>query len=171
MPFKSKATIRKCKYCDNPVKINYYDSGDRKLHKGYLRTCGSEECLRTQYADHGVSQKKSYFAKGIQGTCSHCGNAFIKAHYKQRWCKDCVPERKDAAIIRRYQISHNEHKQMLATNNGLCWICLKRAAKVVDHCHKTGNIRGLLCHHCNTALNLIENKEALERAIKYVSIS
>jgi len=70
--------------------------------------------------------------------------------------------------MRHYNLSKKEHDILLIKNNGLCWICLKREAKVVDHCHDTKKIRGLLCYHCNTALYLIEDKEALRRAIEYV---
>jgi len=40
---------------------------------------------------------------------------------------------------------------------------------VVDHCHSTGKIRGLLCHNCNRALGLMQdNVETLQNAIDYL---
>ena len=40
---------------------------------------------------------------------------------------------------------------------------------VVDHCHATGTVRGLLCHNCNRALGLLhDNTEVLLNAIKYL---
>lgn len=40
---------------------------------------------------------------------------------------------------------------------------------VVDHCHATGHVRGLLCHNCNRALGLLKDSEqALQRALKYL---
>lgn len=55
---------------------------------------------------------------------------------------------------------------MFEDQNGLCKLCRKpettRVHKnkeqrlAVDHCHKTKNVRGLLCFKCNTALHLIE---------------
>jgi hypothetical protein len=42
MPFRSSGEIRKCKWCDKPAK-KYYQ-GER--FKVYLKTCGSEECLK-----------------------------------------------------------------------------------------------------------------------------
>lgn len=46
-------------------------------------------------------------------------------------------------------------------------VCNRRLA--VDHCHKTGTIRSLLCTHCNTLLGLArDSPEFLERAAKYL---
>ena len=39
----------------------------------------------------------------------------------------------------------------------------------VDHCHVTGNVRGLLCRACNLALGQFEdNIKTLNKAIKYL---
>ena len=39
----------------------------------------------------------------------------------------------------------------------------------VDHCHETGTVRGLLCHHCNTSIGLLgENTETLRSLIAYL---
>jgi hypothetical protein len=40
---------------------------------------------------------------------------------------------------------------------------------VVDHCHKTNKVRGLLCFHCNTALgHVFDNPLVLNRMINYL---
>jgi len=68
----------------------------------------------------------------------------------------------------RYNISKPELLEMLEEINGICPICLKRKAICIDHDHKTGKVRGIICSHCNTALNLVEDKESLDRAVKYI---
>lgn len=72
---------------------------------------------------------------------------------------------------------------MLEAQNGVCAICGKpesrRSKKTghiyalhVDHDHKTGDIRGLLCHHCNAGLgHFADNVEAMEKAIAYLKQS
>lgn len=40
----------------------------------------------------------------------------------------------------------------------------------VDHCHKTGKVRGLLCSNCNTAIGLLkEDINVLKNAINYLT--
>ncbi|MFF7634246.1 endonuclease domain-containing protein [Kitasatospora sp. NPDC008050] len=43
-----------------------------------------------------------------------------------------------------------------------------RTTANVDHCHKTGRVRGLLCENCNKAFGLVrESIETLEAMIAY----
>jgi hypothetical protein len=57
---------------------------------------------------------------------------------------------------------------MLAEQGGKCLLCDK-PADVVDHCHTTGAVRGLLCGSCNRGLgDFGENVQALKNAIRYL---
>ena len=48
-------------------------------------------------------------------------------------------------------------------------ICGKDEKLVVDHDHKTGKVRGLLCNHCNRGLgHFRDNVKFLEDAVKYL---
>ena len=61
----------------------------------------------------------------------------------------------------RYNLSVNDKERIIEKQggtcaNGNCQYGLDDDHKLyVDHCHKTGKVRGLLCHHCNTALGLL----------------
>ena len=79
----------------------------------------------------------------------------------------------------RYNISEDEVKSLLKSNNYLCHICNEpetsktkdgRTIQLsVDHCHETGKVRGMLCYKCNTALGLLkDSKELFLSAIQYL---
>lgn len=83
--------------------------------------------------------------------------------------------------LRSYGLTIQNYNEMLESQNNCCAICssldtrTKRSAHltdsyyVVDHDHKTGLVRGLLCGHCNTALGLFNDSvENLRKAIEYL---
>lgn len=82
-------------------------------------------------------------------------------------------------IKSKYKISESEYITLLEQHNFKCSCCSfvqqdKYASKkndklYIDHDHKTGLIRGLLCQKCNSALGLIkDNIEILKNLIKYL---
>lgn len=65
---------------------------------------------------------------------------------------------------------------MLEAQNHVCAICqtnvpvAKKASLHIDHCHATGKVRGLLCHHCNVGLGAFkDNVEFLMKAAGYLT--
>lgn len=55
----------------------------------------------------------------------------------------------------RFGISVSEYEGMLAAQRGVCKICGKPPGKKrldIDHNHKTGEVRALLCNRCNTMI-------------------
>jgi hypothetical protein len=71
-----------------------------------------------------------------------------------------------------FGLTLEEYGALLATQGEVCAICGGKDEKVrlaVDHCHETGDIRGLLCRRCNTGLGLFRDSvELMTRAIQYV---
>jgi Recombination endonuclease VII len=70
-------------------------------------------------------------------------------------------------------ITMDDKRQMLAAQNGLCKICgiqLETMRKAnVDHCHKSGRVRGVLCYHCNVGIGFLrDNPETCEKAAAYL---
>lgn len=73
---------------------------------------------------------------------------------------------------RTFGLSDADYLSMLEKQNKLCAICFNGRKLCVDHCHKTGRIRGLLCRQCNTVLgNSYDNRAVLQSAIEYLSAS
>ena len=72
----------------------------------------------------------------------------------------------------RYGLTHNEVYALYTSQNECCAIC-KSALNdvfVIDHCHSTGRVRGLLCNQCNQAIGLLkENAQSFLNAIDYLN--
>lgn len=85
---------------------------------------------------------------------------------------------RNADLRKSFGISIEEYDAMHAAQNGVCAICARpeRARRgdktkwlAVDHDHKTGKVRGLLCTPCNIAIgNFEDNEERLFAAVDYL---
>ena len=84
-------------------------------------------------------------------------------------------------IKRKYGINFKERNAILTKQGSVCAICgdlisfkikenfnvIKKA--IIDHNHKTGKVRGILCSYCNIGLGCFkDNKDILKNAIKYL---
>lgn len=61
--------------------------------------------------------------------------------------------------LQKYKITLDEFDEMCLKQGGKCYICdsIIKGRKIrIDHNHKTGKVRKLLCHNCNTALGLLK---------------
>lgn len=72
--------------------------------------------------------------------------------------------------FKKYGIIESEYLLMLEDQNNLCLICKENLVKpVIDHCHDTGKVRGVLCNNCNAILGFANDSiDILESAIKYL---
>lgn len=77
-------------------------------------------------------------------------------------------------LKKNYGITLEKYDEMFNSQGGVCGICATdtpggNGSFYVDHSHDTGEIRGLLCHHCNFLLgNAKENLETLHNAALYL---
>lgn len=75
--------------------------------------------------------------------------------------------------LKKYGLTEIEFAELLEAQDHECPICERiMNPPVVDHDHETGEVRGLLCKMCNTAIGLLrEDTWALENAIEYLTRS
>jgi hypothetical protein len=115
------------------------------------------------------------------------GNFYLDRSAKSllsSWCKECIRlrprNRKRAKLRHRYGLELEEYNAMLKEQNNRCAICSKRETQIhratekvtqlsVDHDHKTGAIRGLLCSRCNKGLGHFNDEpELVATALEYL---
>lgn len=85
---------------------------------------------------------------------------------------------RSAKLKKAYGLTLDEFERMKTAQSGLCAICQQPPSRIrldrigelaVDHDHKTGKVRGLLCHYCNSGLGQFrDSPELLTRAIAYL---
>ena len=76
-------------------------------------------------------------------------------------------------ILHTYSLSQEVYQEMFNRQEGKCAICGKpfdeNNVVHIDHNHKTGKVRGLLCMMCNCGIgHFNDNKELLLKAIEYL---
>lgn len=60
---------------------------------------------------------------------------------------------RDAYLARTYGLKPGEWEAMLIAQGNVCAICKKKKRRYdTDHDHKTGKVRGVICHRCNVML-------------------
>ena len=120
-----------------------------------------------------VEKEVSMFAKnptgtfGVRGTCKVCRGADKFKIRRQN-------------IKAKYGITMEQFVKMYENQNGLCKICDREMEMFstrdrmhdianIDHCHKTKEIRALLCNYCNTGLGkFMDDADLLVKASNYL---
>lgn len=123
-------------------------------------------------------------ARQLQRKCA-CGSSDVKAVGKPV-CPECQKDRRSRSeaarakerrrTLRKYGLTQAGFDQLLTSQGGRCAIC--RSADPVhrqwhiDHCHRSGRVRGLLCHHCNLALgHLKDDPHLFLSAVRYLEVA
>ena len=129
--------------------------------------------------------------KKICGICNKKFNGHGNSKYCSDECRKTASNNYDRKrydpyknrnwkLKRNYNISQEDYDKIYEKQGGKCAICeendtgmYNQHGKIeyfcVDHNHKTGEIRGLLCSNCNTAIGLLKHDPAiLAKAIKYI---
>jgi Recombination endonuclease VII len=78
------------------------------------------------------------------------------------------------ARLNKYGLSLERYLDLLKEQNNRCAICETKPRSfdgtlVIDHCHKTSKVRGLLCNQCNSGLGFFkDDKGSLLNAVQYL---
>lgn len=137
----------------------------------------------------------STFTK-VKVPCVGCGAKFETlvrninrggGRFCSKTCNPKYPKKSDKPLtvgkrhrIKKYGLSVEDFYALLYAQRGACAICGDRASGKgpsgrrlnIDHCHKTGKVRGLLCVSCNRALGWFrDNPELLRKAIVYLGLA
>lgn len=130
--------------------------------------CHEEKPATSEYFYHLKSAKD-----GLQYVCKYCQYDLRKEYHKE-YLRSPAGKRSERkrTLKKRYGISVECYEKMLEDQNGVCAICGAFPGKRrlhVDHNHKTGEVRGLLCNNCNVGIgHAQEDITTLKKMIYYL---
>ena len=167
--------MKKCNRCgvEKPFDEFYHRAGRNGRRTDSARHPRCKPCYAIDSAER--RQRNARREAVAEKTCTICGvlkpgSEFTKniasGDRLHSFCKPCRRARQRDLT---YDLSPGDYDLMVATQGGVCAICLIPAKLVVDHCHVGGQVRGLLCDQCNHAIGkLRDDPELMMRAAEYV---
>lgn len=119
---------------------------------------------------------------GLASSCKDCRNKMAQSWYHnlvaKKWNKQHIERARKNQLKAKYNITIEDYDKMFMQQNGVCAVCGKTESSKnqyglrrlsVDHNHKTGKVRGLLCAKCNQAIGLFDdNVDYLLNAVEYL---
>ena len=132
----------------------------------------SKVCLGCkEEKDFSLFTNDKRIKSGLRSQCKACYAAVNK---KNREIRGWTEKDRDVRLQRTFGLNPGQYAEMLEEQDYKCAVCGRTEQEnnkrlAVDHCHKTGKIRKLLCHKCNCALGMVDdNKDTLSSLISYL---
>lgn len=144
------ATSKRCLRCGGLMHLSDFPTDKSKLDGKsiYCSNCISKiNKLRRSKPEYKVKRRKN----------SH---KYIRANREWR-------------LKNKYGMTLSQFDSMFELQGRVCALCKSDKSDnknfVVDHCHKTGRVRGILCSYCNRALGMLrDDVTILKKAIEYI---
>jgi hypothetical protein len=188
---------KKCIECNEIKKLEEFaeDKSRPDGHEYYCRACRKEHQLKKnakaitkrgtkQCLDCRKVKDLSEFSEDhrnrdkLSSKCIECYNSIKQEKQVRDKTRDLaykISKHQARHMRSRHRITEQEYYEMHEAQKGLCAICGRPELKsmksmlCVDHNHRTGEIRGLLCNNCNLGIGYLEdNPEYLFKAIEYL---
>lgn len=140
------------------------------------------KCGGTFAATEFYAAKRNVRRAGRHSWCKTCVRADLKRRREQQDARaraaSAAANRLNQRRVRlaRYGLTIEGYERLFAEQGGACAICRKPEVVrqprrvtgaeplAVDHCHRSGKVRGLLCMKCNTAIGKLNDDPALLRS-------
>jgi len=146
------------------------------------KKAGTRMCSDLCRHANAAKKKQSVFAKGRK--CVRC-NIDCEPKPGIPVCSNCKVDKRDPVKaaekerlrrFRRYGLTEDEYNKIFDLQDRRCAVCLTDTPSSkgwqIDHCHASGQVRGILCMYCNTGLgSFSDDIVRLQSAIQYLSVN
>lgn len=134
-------------------------------------------CIRCDTEKPLTAFYKNKINGGYYSGCKKCRNArtvLWQSNNKSRTKETNKASSRRYVLKKKYGLTVEKFEQMKKDRNNCCDICglpetRMNKSLAIDHCHDTGEVRGLLCGGCNTGIgNLRDDPTLLIRGAEYI---
>ncbi len=195
MPNDDRDGLRRCRDCDEWKPLEQFHASPRRPsgRGSYCKPCynvrSRASSVKRAAAEGRVIKAREKLPEGHR-RCPDCKEvrdlqAFPRSKSGKKgrgaYCRPCHSVHSQATttrlhgstrqyhLKRRYGMTEADFDRVLAEQGGVCAICGAADPRHVDHDHRSGGVRGILCFTCNGGLGLFRDSELyLSRAIGYL---
>jgi len=137
-------------------------------------------CLKKYYSEPARKEARKEARKKYYQEHKEEKAAYYQANrdrvLKQQKTPAAKMAHKYAKMKYKYDVTKKEYHDLYNSQNGKCLICgidlkILDENTHVDHDHKSGKVRGLLCRDCNHGIGLLDTLAKLHKAIDYLENS
>jgi hypothetical protein len=146
-----------------------------------VKQCSKKTCKQVNPQPLSSFYKNRANSDGLSCSCKDCHKAVRnpkqKALYQRKW-NAANPDQRKGHWLRKYwpgstwEEALTNYNNMVTEQGNTCALCKKPETAIdgqtgrirdlcVDHCHKTGNVRGLLCSNCNRGIGHLKDSADL----------
>lgn len=155
--------MKTCAACGGtaPVDSFHRRTAARDGRQAYCKACARSKLGGWQAAN--ADRVRELFRNWTDVNAAH------RKKYKKQIYTTTRKASENNRLRRTYGISLDDYETMCQAQDGGCLICRTQTKLCIDHDHKTGAVRGLLCRKCNTALGQFrDDPEILRKAAAYL---
>ena len=152
-----------------------FGSVSKQVYTETIKQCS--KCKEFKFHDQFHKDQTNISGGGLSYWCKQCATANTRRYHQRRMIEDLAYKeaKRNNYIKCKYGITALEYEAKLVAQDYLCAICKVKllshgSGTHLDHCHKTGKLRAMLCTNCNRGLGHFKDSILfLQNAIDYLS--
>lgn len=151
-----------CRSCgiNKELKEFHKDCTKSLGYRNICKICYKQYTSRSDVREKRLKYHKEYDIK----------NKDKRIKYRLSTKEQASKRSKEHHLKSKYNLTAEGFEILKNKQNNRCLICSKDCNLVIDHNHRTGKIRGLLCKYCNTGLGMFkDNPLFLTQAVNYLT--
>lgn len=150
---------RQCSECQEVKSLQHFSIGKHITKSGAVTASFRRECKVCE-----VTKKRNH---------RHANPQYYREKGRIQVAKRTPEQKFKWMLSGQYGLTVEQYQAMIEAQNGVCAICREvprhrsrtEGRFLVDHCHTTGKVRGLLCHNCNVSIGLLKEDPVRIRAL------